>query len=162
MDQPMVIQVVGYKNRGKTTLVARLVAVLKTQGYHVGTIKHASHHFDLDQEGTDTWQHREAGAETVAVTSPRRTAILEEQSKSIHELLAEMAHLDIVVAEGFKTAPFPKIALIKETEDQALLHDLENVCLIAIWDDPLHVKTDVPVKAIDDIDGMVHAIMHGT
>lgn len=157
MDQPAVVQIVSYKNRGKTTLVSRLVIALKKQGYQVGTLKHGAHDFEMDHPGTDTWQHREAGADVVSITSDKQTAFLEQNSTSVHELLQKMGHLDFVLIEGFKTAPFPKVVIIKEESDQDLLGQLENVIAVASWVDHLDIR--LPVKPIDDVDGILSVVM---
>ena len=70
--------IVGWKNSGKTTLVARLVTDLKSRGFSVSTMKHAHHAFDLDQPGRDTYKHREAGAQEVVISSSQRWAIMHE------------------------------------------------------------------------------------
>ena len=64
----VIIQVVGYKNSGKTTLVSELVRTLTSEGYRVGTLKHDAHDFEPDIPGKDTWQHRKAGAQVTAIT----------------------------------------------------------------------------------------------
>lgn len=73
-----VIGVAGFKNSGKTTLVERLVANLTGRGFHVSTVKHAHHSFDIDHEGRDSFRHRRAGAKEVAVISRDRTAVIHE------------------------------------------------------------------------------------
>lgn len=155
-SKPIVVQIVGYKNRGKTTLIARLISTLKEQGYRVGTIKHGPHDFDMDHPGTDTWHHREAGADIVSITSDKQTAILEQQSTTINELVDKMTHLDYVLVEGFKSESFPKIVIIKEASDKYLLEELDHVIGAASWE--ASTEIDVPVRLIDDIDGILHMI----
>lgn len=133
MDEPAVIQIVGYKNRGKTTLVCRLVENLLKKGYRIGTIKHDAHDFEIDVPGKDTWHYREAGAESVAITSKTKTAIIEQRPTPVNDLVNQMQHLDVVLIEGFKLGPFPKIVLIKEETDKLLLDELENVIGGASW-----------------------------
>ena len=55
----------GWSGSGKTTLLTRLIPALVARGITVSTIKHAHHHFDLDQPGKDSWKHRQAGASEV-------------------------------------------------------------------------------------------------
>ena len=62
--------ITGWKNSGKTTLTERLVAELTWRGWTVSTVKHAHHGFDVDQPGTDSHRHREAGAREVALFPP--------------------------------------------------------------------------------------------
>lgn len=118
-----VLQVVGYKNAGKTTLVCDIVKAFSIKGYRVGTIKHDAHTFEPDPPGTDTWQHRQAGALATAITSPTRTAWSVEQSQTLDELLADMREraMDFIVVEGFKAADYPKIVLLQGPGDEQLL-----------------------------------------
>jgi molybdopterin-guanine dinucleotide biosynthesis protein B len=120
MTHPPIIQIIGYKNSGKTTLVCRLVAELHARGYRVGTAKHDAHDFDIDHEGRDTWQHYKAGAETVAIASPQRSALIRRSPASLEELAALMPEVDVVLAEGFKDAPYPKIVLLRSEADREL------------------------------------------
>ncbi|MFC5471749.1 molybdopterin-guanine dinucleotide biosynthesis protein B [Cohnella suwonensis] len=127
-----IIQVVGFKNAGKTTLVRELVRAFSGEGSKVGTLKSDPHDHDPEPVGTDTRLHREAGASVTAFASPSRTAWVEEHPTSLEDLVEEMAKrgVDVLVVEGFKTAPYPKIALIRREEDAELL-DLPNTIAIA-------------------------------
>jgi molybdopterin-guanine dinucleotide biosynthesis protein B len=152
-----VIQIVGYKNSGKTTLISRLVRALTAKGFHVGTIKHDAHDFDIDYPGKDTWQHREAGAETVAITSTKKTAMIEQRLIPPADLLKRMEHVDLVLIEGFKSEPYPKIVIIKEEENTKLLEMSENVIGAASWI-PLK-NMGVPVWHIDQTEGLLHFLL---
>ncbi|GAA0324695.1 molybdopterin-guanine dinucleotide biosynthesis protein B [Bacillus carboniphilus] len=160
MNHPFVLQIVGYKNRGKTTLVCKLLEQLKTQGYRVGSIKHDAHQFEMDKPGKDTWKHREAGAETVAITSSTQTAIIIERPSSVQELLEKMGHLDFVLVEGFKNGPYPKITILKEKADKEMLQELTNVIGVASWI-PIDIEAEEPkVFPIDDIEGILNVIQN--
>ncbi|WP_150271578.1 molybdopterin-guanine dinucleotide biosynthesis protein B [Paenibacillus tepidiphilus] len=129
---PPVCQIVGYKNSGKTTLICSLLPYLRERGCKVGVIKHDAHDFEADREHTDTWRHRQSGAEAVAITSPRRTAVIEERGSTLEELLALMSGCDYVLVEGFKTAGYPKLALIRSEQDLPLL-EAPNIAAAAVW-----------------------------
>jgi len=118
-----IIQIVGYKNSGKTTLVCELVRLLSAEGRRVGTLKRDAHSFDPEPPGTDTRKHRQAGALASAVVSPNRTAWVLEETTPVEEIVSGMAArgLDDLIIEGFKTAAYPKIALIREEKDAELL-----------------------------------------
>lgn len=128
-----ILQVIGYKNAGKTTLVSELVRCLSAQGMRVGTLKHDGHDFEPDMPGTDTWQHRKAGAQVTAITSAYRTAWHMERATPVEELVSAMEHhdLDFLIVEGFKTAPYPKIALLRNESDIDLLR-LPNIIAVAL------------------------------
>lgn len=115
MNGPAIFGVAGWKNSGKTTMVARLVAEFTARGRVVATVKHAHHAFDIDQQGTDSWQHRQAGAREVALVSRRRWAVMHELGDApepgLAEMIEKLSPCDMVIVEGFKREPHPKIEL---------------------------------------------------
>jgi molybdopterin-guanine dinucleotide biosynthesis protein B len=146
---PPIIQIVGYKNSGKTTLLTRLLPELRSYGYRIGTAKHDAHDFEIDHEGRDTWRHYAAGAEAVAITSAGKSALIRRSAATLQELAAAMPEVDAVLAEGFKDAPYPKIALLRSEADLAILERLGSVLAIAAWFPYRH--PDIPTFGIDDI-----------
>ena len=113
MKHPRIFGIAGWKNSGKTGLAVRLVTELSARGYKVSTIKHAHHDFDIDKVGADSWRHREAGAHEVTIVSGTRYAIMHElrgtPEPTLDEVLARLAPCDIVLIEGYKREPVPKI-----------------------------------------------------
>lgn len=103
----------GWSGSGKTTLLVSMIPLFTARGLRVATIKHAHHGFDLDQPGKDSYRHREAGADQVLMLSGTRWALLNELNgrpePSLEEQLALLAPCDIVLIEGFKAAPVPKV-----------------------------------------------------
>lgn len=101
-----VIGIVGWKNSGKTTLAAALIRELSGRGLTVSSIKHAHHMVDVDQPGTDSYKHREAGAREVILAGGQRIAIMHELrgagEPSLEDLLARLSPCDWVVVEGYK------------------------------------------------------------
>jgi molybdopterin-guanine dinucleotide biosynthesis protein B len=129
-----VMQVVGYKKTGKTTLTCRLVQRLTAEGIRVGTVKHDGHTFEPDVPNTDSWKHRQAGALSTTIVSPTRTAWFEEQSHSLDEVLERMAaSLDLVLVEGWKRERYPKLALVQAEEQLDLLEGIAGVAGIVTW-----------------------------
>jgi molybdopterin-guanine dinucleotide biosynthesis protein B len=108
-----VVGVAGWKNSGKTTLVTKLVAELSRRGYRVATVKHAHHQADIDHEGTDSFRHRSAGASEVALVTSARWAVIHElrgePEPPLSEILARLSPADLVIVEGYKQEPIPKI-----------------------------------------------------
>ena len=107
-----VLGLVGWSGSGKTTLLTALLPLFRGRGLTVSTVKHAHHGFDMDRPGKDSHRHREAGAAEVLVVSGPRWALLHEVSgpePSLPDLLARMTPVDLVLVEGFKTHPYPKI-----------------------------------------------------
>lgn len=113
MTKPGIFGIAGWKNSGKTGLATRLVTELVARGYRVSTIKHAHHDFDIDKVGADSWRHRQAGAHEVTIVSGTRYAIMHElrgtPEPTLDEVLSRLAPCDIVLIEGYKREPVPKI-----------------------------------------------------
>lgn len=111
--------VTGWKNSGKTRMVANLVGEFTARGLKVSTVKHAHHTFDIDQEGRDSWQHRQAGASEVALVSRNRWALMhelrDEEEPSLDEILERLSPCDLVIVEGYKREDHPKIEMIRDT-----------------------------------------------
>lgn len=111
-----VVSLVGRPDCGKTTLLEKLIPELNRRGYRVGTIKHHVHRFEMDRPGKDTWRHKQAGARTVALSSPTGLGIITDvdEDPGIEELVARFfAGVDLVVTEGYKRAAMPKIEVYR-------------------------------------------------
>lgn len=110
-----VLGIAGWSGSGKTTLVLKLIPALLQRGVAVSTVKHAHHNFDVDKPGKDSWEHRQAGAREVLVASGRRWALMRELREEVEppltELLARLAPVDLVLVEGYKREPHPKLAV---------------------------------------------------
>jgi len=105
-----IIAVVGTKKTGKTTLITKIIAELVEKGFHVGTIKHIHHSFDV--RGKDTWKHKEAGAQLV-VGAGDETFFMIKDSIELDKLLGMiecLLELDFVILEGFKHVEYAKIS----------------------------------------------------
>ncbi|MFQ5736942.1 MAG: molybdopterin-guanine dinucleotide biosynthesis protein B [Thermodesulfobacteriota bacterium] len=112
-----VVSIVGRSGSGKTTLIVKIISGLKRRGYRVGVIKHDAHGFEIDHEGKDSWRHKKAGAATVALSSPAKFAVIKDVDKEWAPeriISAHLSDVDVVVAEGFKNAPFPKIEVVRK------------------------------------------------
>lgn len=111
------IGVTGWKDMGKTTLVEMLVQGCVARGVRVSTVKHAHHDVELDTPGRDSHRHRMAGAAEVVVASGGRIALIEElrgaPEPPLEALLGRMQAADLVVVEGYKTAPHPKLEVFR-------------------------------------------------
>ncbi len=120
-----VFGVAGYKNSGKTGLMERLVAEFTARGLTVSTVKHAHHRFDVDQPGKDSHRHREAGATQVLLSSANRWALMSElrgaEEPGLDDLLARLDPVDLVLVEGFKRGPHPKVEAHRAATKQPLL-----------------------------------------
>lgn len=111
----------GYSNSGKTTVVANLTKILSGQGYRIAAIKHAAHGYDMDIPGKDSWQHFNAGAQKVLVVGPESITTHERVEKglslpSILDKLQTDENIDLILVEGFKNEPGPKIQVIRDQD----------------------------------------------
>jgi molybdopterin-guanine dinucleotide biosynthesis protein MobB len=158
---PPVIGIVGWKDNGKTTLVERLVAHLVGRGLRVSTIKHTHHSTDLDRPGKDTWRHRAAGASEVVLASSARYAILHElrhePEPELDQLLARMAPAHLVIVEGFKRFPHPKIEVHRAARGTPLIAR-DDPTVIAVASDVPLPGLAVPVLDLDDIPAIARLI----
>ncbi|MFC3802513.1 molybdopterin-guanine dinucleotide biosynthesis protein B [Cohnella sp. GCM10012308] len=133
---PPVIQIVGYADSGKTTLLCALVRHLTSLGMKVATLKHHGHQPDesvraraaaLDLPDKDTWLHLAAGAAGTGASSPALSAVWTPGEASLEELAGMLPPADIILAEGFKRAPYAKWALLRQPRDVELIDELVNV-----------------------------------
>lgn len=160
-----VFGITGWKNSGKTTLVVNIVKALSERGYRVATIKHAHHAFDIDQPGKDSFLHRDAGATEVLVASGKRWALMHElrddSEPSLAELLEKLSPADIVIVEGFKRSPHPKLAVIRPEHNAELLPDAAPLVAIASDKsiDPVLYGCDGPVFGLHDVTAIVNYII---
>ena len=152
-----IICIVGRSQTGKTTLIEKLIPVIKARGYRIGTIKHSHHIFDFDKTGKDSWRHRDAGAETVIIASPGKIAMIKnDHAGTLDSLQHFFADLDLLITEGYKGALKPKIEVVRAARHkEALLADDPN--LIAVVSDVAMVM-DVPVFGLEDIDQLADFI----
>ena len=116
LNHPAVLAVSGVHNSGKTTLLEKLLPILKRKGLKVGVIKHDGHDFTPDVPGTDSYRLREAGAEGVAVYSDNRYLLTELFRLTEQDLLAlfERHGYDLVLLEGYKSSGWPKIEVVRK------------------------------------------------
>lgn len=117
MNEQPIFGVTGWKNAGKTTLTERLVAEFVRRGWRIATVKHAHHVADIDRPGTDSFRHRAAGATEVALVTGGRYAIMREQEEpTLADVLGRLARADLVLVEGFKNEPHPKVEVRADNE----------------------------------------------
>lgn len=130
-----VFGIVGWSGSGKTTLLVGLLPELTGRGLRVSTMKHAHHAFDVDRPGKDSHRHREAGATEVLVTSANRWALMhenrDEPEPGIDDLLVRMSPVDLVLIEGFKRHPHPKLEVFRRANGKPMLAD-EDPHVVAV------------------------------
>ncbi|MCX8048438.1 MAG: molybdopterin-guanine dinucleotide biosynthesis protein B [Methylohalobius sp.] len=148
---PPLLGFVAFSGTGKTTLLVQLIPQLGKLGLRVGVIKHAHHSFDIDQPGKDSFRLRQAGASPVMVVSSKRRAIVYEYPEQGEiGLFAQLpflvaSELDLILVEGFKAEPIPKIELHRPALGQPLLYP-HDPHIIAVASD---VQFSCPLPWLD-------------
>lgn len=142
----------GWSGSGKTTLIEKLIPRFVGRGLRVSLIKHAHHHFDVDVPGKDSYRHRNAGASEILVTSSRRWVLMHElrgaQEPSFDEQIRHFSPCDLLLVEGFKFAPIPKLEVWRKETGESLLHPNDPHIVAVATDTP--VRTSLPRLDIDD------------
>ena len=137
----------AYSGTGKTTLLRKLIPLLKQAGVRVAVIKHAHHDFDIDIPGKDSYELRKAGADQVLIASDKRRALITEsvpaREPELSDLVAsiDVSDVELVLVEGFRHLPFSKIELHRPCLGKPLIFPEDN-SIIAI-------ATDIPVEVGD-------------
>ena len=142
----------GWSGSGKTTLIERLVPLFVQSGLSVSLIKHAHHEFDVDRPGKDSYRHREAGCREVLVSSARRWVLMhelrDEPEPDIDTQIARISPCDLLLIEGYKRHPFPKLEVFRAANGKPLLHP-EDPHIVAIASD-VPVESALPRFSLDD------------
>ena len=152
-----IIGFAGWSGSGKTTLVERLVPLLVARIGKVSLVKHAHHEFDIDQPGKDSFRHREAGCTEVLVSSSRRYALMHElrgePELTLPDALRRLSPCDLVLVEGYKTFPIPKLEVWRPSVNKPLLHPGDAHIRGIATDTPEALPgAPLPVFRLDDVD----------
>lgn len=157
MASTRIISVIGRKNAGKTTLVVALASELVRRGHRVMTIKHGHHPAESDRYGSDTWRHfNEGRAERVLIASPTLRVLFERSPDTYDPVSLARQYMqgaDIVLTEGYKAAPLPKIEVFRRAAAREPLYDAAapnaNEWVAVITDDP-DFRAECPVLHFHD------------
>ena len=150
----------GWSGSGKTTLIERIVPRLVARGLTVSLVKHAHHDLQIDQPGKDSFRHREAGCTEVLVTSSRRWVLMHElrgaHEPPFEEQVKRLSPCDLLIVEGFKFAPIPKLEVWRAETGEGLLHPNDPHIVAVASDAP--VSTKLPVLDLNDDAGIAKFI----
>jgi molybdopterin-guanine dinucleotide biosynthesis protein B len=142
----------GYSGSGKTTLIENVIPVLVGRRLRVSLVKHAHHAFDVDLPGKDSYRHRQAGAGEVMLTSAKRWILMHENADQpepeLPEQLRCMSTCDIVLVEGFKKQPIPKLEIHRKAHGVPLLFGDDPYIVGIATDEDL--DTELPQFRLDD------------
>ena len=151
----------GWSGSGKTTLIEKLIPLLAQRGLRVSLIKHAHHTFDVDVPGKDSYRHRQAGAAEVLVTSSRRWVLMHElrgsPEPSFEEQVKRLSPCDLLIVEGFKFAPIPKLEVWRAETGEGMLHP-NDPHIVAVASD-VKVETRLPLLDLNDAQAIADFIV---
>ncbi len=156
-----VIGIAGRSNSGKTTLIERLVPLLKKEGLRVAVIKHTHHDLEFDVPGRDTYRYKQAGAVTAILASQSGIGIVKhlEEELPLDEILSSYAgDADMVIVEGFKHEKFPKIEVFTRQSGEAPLCVSGDETYLAVVSDD-EVSVPLPRFARDNVDAVARFII---
>ncbi len=149
-----ILGIAGWRGSGKTRLVTRLLRDLVAREITISTMKHAHHNFDVDQPGKDSYEHRNAGASEVLVTSANRWALMHEHrgapEATFDSLLPQMQPVDLLLVEGFKKYAHDKLEVHRPSVGKPLLCT-NDPHIIAVASDTALSGLSIPVLSLDDI-----------
>ena len=158
-----VVGIAGWKNSGKTTLAVKLIAELTRRGLRVASVKHAHHDANVDHEGTDSFRHRAAGAVEVALVTSRRWAVMhvlrDESEPSLADMLARLSTTDIVIVEGYKREPIPKIEVRRSAAAATEALAASDPNIIALAADYTADGSGRPTFDLNDVAGIADFVV---
>ncbi len=156
-----VFGIAGYSGSGKTTLMENLIPQFVMEGLKVSVIKHAHHNFDVDRPGKDSYRHREAGASEVLVTSDKRWVLMHEArgeaEPTLEQLLTRFSDCDLVLVEGFKTEPIPKLEVHRVANAKPPLYPQDKTVIAIACDEP--IATRLPQFNLNNAEGIAQFII---
>lgn len=154
--RPSILSFVGHSGSGKTTFIEKLIPVLTQTGIKVAVIKHDVHGFEMDKPGKDTWRHKKAGAVATIISSSNRIGLVMDSNHDHlpHELASMLGSVDLIITEGYKRGPYPKVEVFRPDATG----DITPVCeddprLIAVVSDA-DVPVRIPIFSLDEIEAV--------
>jgi molybdopterin-guanine dinucleotide biosynthesis protein B len=151
----------GWSGSGKTTLIEQVIPRFVRAGLKVSLIKHAHHHFDVDQPGKDSYRHRAAGCSEVLVASGERWALMHEirgePEVTVEQQIARMSPCDLLLIEGYKHYPLPKLEIYRAANQKPLLHP-EDEHIVALATDT-RIDCRLPQFDLEDYDAIAAFVL---
>lgn len=147
----------AHSGTGKTTLIEKVVVLLKARGLRVAVIKQDAHNIQIDKEGKDSWRFAKAGADMTIVSGLEKTAIIEHRERTLADNLACVHDVDVILVEGYKNEGIPQIGICRRASGLPLPHDAARYAAIVTDDES--IRASCPVLNIDDAQGVADFIM---
>ncbi|MCG5526214.1 molybdopterin-guanine dinucleotide biosynthesis protein MobB [Ectothiorhodospira haloalkaliphila] len=156
-DLPPMLGFAAWSGTGKTTLLVRLIPLLRATGMRIAMIKHAHHSFDVDKPGKDSHALRKAGAEQMLIASSQRFALMVENPEPREPVLWELvghldaSRVDLILVEGFKSECFPKLELFRPSLGKPPRYPEDPNIIAVATDEPASFQARVPVLPLNDV-----------
>jgi len=150
-----ILQIVGYQNSGKTTVMEQLITQATFEGFRVGTIKHHGHGgIPMIESSKDSVRHEKAGASVTAVEGEGTLRMsIHQNNWQLADILAmyDTFKMDFVFIEGYKNEDYPKVVLLRQAEDESLLQKVSNIICVLYWPTyPLNNPLNYPTFSIQE------------
>ena len=148
-----IIGVVGWKNTGKTTLIEKLIKEFSERNLSISTIKHSHHNFSVDQQGTDSFRHFNAGAKETILASDKKWIKFSRQicESNLSDLIKQIIPVDIVLVEGFKLSEHKKVEVVNSASKKIPLYKNDKTICGLIFNQHKIQNTVLPQFNRDDI-----------
>ena len=147
----------AHSGTGKTTLIEKVVLLLKAQGLRVAVIKQDAHNIEVDKEGKDSWRFAKAGADITIVSGPEKTAMIEHRERTLQDNLAAVHDVDVILVEGYKNEGIPQIGICRKASGLPLPGDPARYAAIVTDDE--EIISSCPVFDLDDVQGVAGFIV---
>ena len=144
----------AYSGAGKTTLIEKLIVELKAQGLRLAVVKHDGHDFEIDHEGKDSWRFAQAGADMTVICSDERTAVIEQRGSDLQRSLGLIHDVDLVLVEGFKYAPIPRVGICRKASGKGLPAPAEEYLALVTDDEDLWKRMPGRCFGLEDVYGL--------
>jgi molybdopterin-guanine dinucleotide biosynthesis protein MobB len=158
MEGIPVLGMAGWSGSGKTTLLEGLLPRLRARGLRVAVVKHDAHGLTLDREGKDSQRFARAGAEAVALSSPRQSVLLIQRALSLEELLNGIHGVDLILLEGFKGCSYTQLGVCRAENGKGFTDELGRFA--ALVTDVPGLSAPGPVFGLNDYDEIAEFIMN--
>ena len=154
----------AYSGTGKTSLLVKLLPLMRLQGLRVALVKQTHHDVEIDKPGKDSYELRKAGANQVMLASTKRCSVITEYDEPREPDLVDLIdkldlkNIDLVLVEGFKHLPFAKIELRRPSTGSRLIYP-EDESVIAVASDEDIRTGDLPllnINAPDEVAGFIN------
>lgn len=161
--QPPLLGFAAYSGTGKTTLLTKIIPLLKNSGLRLAIIKHSHHNFEIDQPNKDSYKLRHAGCQQTLLISKYRSALITENEVLNEPILTDqinkldLTHIDLILVEGFRDVKeLPRIELHRPELNKPLLYPNEKFVLAIATNQ--HLIAPIPVLNLNSPESIVDFI----